>query len=520
MGQQKSTQRKQHIKRSGRYISLANLYRFFNQFSQANFFQFLAIASIIAAIFILFTETNNRREKAIYEAWKVLNSTNNKLSGVTILALERLNNEKYSLSGIEVQNVDLEQINLIGANLKEVNFRGSNLTKANLRGANLLKADLQKTKLREANLAGALLMGANLEQVNLALAQLNGSDLLEANLVRANLWGANLKGADLAKANLEGANLKGANLEGANLEGANLQAANLEGANLRSARMKAADLRAANLDKADLVGIRSEVANFNKKTIFPKNFKPEQRGMVKSKLANQPDPLEILPLWWGFITDLEGDEKELRLRVTIKDGFLKIFFASYGKTPLLLKNTEFSGKKLVFSLPESETLYCELQRQLYPRYFRQKYSRYVGQCRNAQDQILNIRIASKFREKPIRGRNLAPSQIDIQILEQTLEILHSESVWHQADERVCDDDEKNGSWSMFCALYHASLKVNSEYLHARPAMKEVRDVIKEITNNRPFEHRIRDYNNLSETTFNDVQKVLQIAIERLREKVR
>ena len=98
--------------------------------------------------------------------------------------------------------------------------------------------------------------------------------------------------------------------------------------------------------------------------------------------------------------------------------------------------------------------------------------------------------------------------------------MHDESVWHKTDERVCDDDEKQGSWSMFCALYQASLDVTSEYLHQRPAMKEVRQVIREITNNRPFEHGIKDYNNLPETTFDDVMNVLEIAIKRLNKKVR
>ncbi len=437
--------------------------------------------------------------------------------------------------GTDFQNSDLRRANLKEADFFEVDLRGRDLTKANLRGANLLKANLVETKLKEANLEGALLIGANLQKANLRFANLNGSDLLEANLKRANLWGANLLRADLRGANLESANLKGANLERADLLGVNLQGANLEGANLSKARIKSADLRGANLDKANLNGIRSEVAIFDRRTIFPKNFRPETKRMVENKLIEQTDPLEIFPLWWAFITDTQGNQKNLRLRVSIKEGFLKIFWADYGKTPILLENTEFNGKQLLFSLTDKHFLQCQLERQLYrqphrqlyPRYFQKNYYIYVGKCLNYRDpesinyeaSTLNITMASSSRGRPLRGRNLAPSQLDIKILQRALEILDNESVWNKADERVCDDDKTNGSWSMFCALYSASLEVTLKYLHSRPAMTEVRKVIEEVTNNQPFEHRIRDYNNSPETTFKDVREVLEIAIERLQTKV-
>lgn len=59
-----------------------------------------------------------------------------------------------------------------------------------------------------------------------------------------------------------------------------------------------------------------------------------------------------------------------------------------------------------------------------------------------------------------------------------------------------------------------------QYLHQRPARKEVRKVIQEITKNRPFEPGIRDYNNLPETTFDDVINAIEIAKERISKKVK
>ena len=533
---QRETERRQHIKRSGKYVPQSDSYRFssfvnlltpviewakkysiqpiFNQLSQANFFQFLATASVIMAIFILLTEADERKEKAIYEAWNISNSAKNEQSGVLILALERLNKEKYSLSGIDAPNTDLRRINLTGANLRTVNFRGANLKEANLRGANLLRADLNKIKLRSSDLEGVLLMEANLEEANLTLTNLKGADLWAANLVKADLTGANLTGADLTGANLTNAKLEGANLTNAQLKDANLTGADLTGANLTNAQLKGANLESANLEASNLTKIQelSQLASFNSKTIFPKNFRPEETGMVKRKSVGQQDIVTSSAVWWGFITSPQRKKTELRYEVSIKDGFLNIVLAPYGQTPLQLENIEFNGIELFFSWPRAKPLQCELRRQL--------HRGYVGQCRDAQNQTLDIRMNPSFREKPLRGRDLAPSEIDLQILQQALEILYDESVWHQADERVCDDDEKQDSWSIFCALYRASLEVTSKYLHSRPAMKEARNVIREITNKRPFEHRLRDYNNLPETTFEDIQNVLELAIERLEEKVR
>ena len=527
---------RQHIKRSGRYTPRAKSYRFSsfvnlfnlvsrwsketiqpicNRVSQVNFFQFLATASIIMAVFILLTEADERKEKAIYEAWNVANSAKNELSGVTILALERLNKEKYSLSGIDAANTDLRGINLIGANLRKVNFKGANLTKANLSRANLLNADLKETKLRSADLKQALLMEAKFEKANLTLTDLQGADLWGVNLVKANLTGADLTGADLTGANLTGADLTGANLSKANLRGANLTNARLQGANLTNARLKGANLESANLKESNLAQInfyKSELVTFNNNTIFPKNFRPETRGMVKSESISQKElMIDRAVVWWGFITDSRRNKTELRYEVTIEDGSLEIVLAPYGQTPLQLENIEFNGTELLFSMPGAEPLQCELRRQ--------RHSRYVGECRDAQNQTLKMRMAPSFREIPLRGRKLAPSEIDLQILQRALQILHDESVWHQEDERGCEDDKQQDSWSIFCALYHASLQVDSKYLHSRPAIKEARDVIREITYDRPFAHRLRDYNNLPETTFDEIQNVMKIAIERLKEKV-
>ena len=110
------------------------------------------------------------------------------------------------------------------------------------------------------------------------------------NLSQGPLWlaGANLEGArlveiDLENANLEGANLRSADLTGANLKGAKLNKAILDGANLLSANLEEATLIRATLKRANLVGAKLTNAalgdtHYNSKTIWPRNFDPDEAG--------------------------------------------------------------------------------------------------------------------------------------------------------------------------------------------------------------------------------------------------
>lgn len=126
------------------------------------------------------------------------------------------------LTGAELFEVDLRQIDLQGSCLDESYIPYGNLSGAKLGGASLIKAHLGDVNLYGADLQAALLTGADLGR-----ADLRGANLHEANLDGANLSGADLRGANLSATNLEGANLSAAKLEGANLKGANLSRCNL-----------------------------------------------------------------------------------------------------------------------------------------------------------------------------------------------------------------------------------------------------------------------------------------------------
>ena len=177
------------------------------------------------------------------------------------------------LSNFNLRNINFTETNLSGANLTNTDLRDANLGRANLRGANLSGTNLRDAWLRDAFLDGANLSGANLRDTNLQdtdlrnVLDLRYADMIGANLEDADLREANLSGADLREANLRGANLSSANLTRTNFSGASLLQSNIFQADLSEAILVQADLngadfRGANLTNANLTRTQSVGTNF------------------------------------------------------------------------------------------------------------------------------------------------------------------------------------------------------------------------------------------------------------------
>jgi hypothetical protein len=110
----------------------------------------------------------------------------------------------------------------------------------------------------------------------------------------------------------------------------------------------------------------------------------------------------------------------------------------------------------------------------------------------------------------------AVSDTDLRIVVRARQILSDPSAWNRHDDRYCDDDAKEKSWSLFCALYQASVDVTGQYLHFRPAVTETRASIGDITNGRRFNQILLEYNNASSTTYADIAAVFDRATARLQ----
>jgi hypothetical protein len=59
------------------------------------------------------------------------------------------------------------------------------------------------------------------------------------------------------------------------------------------------------------------------------------------------------------------------------------------------------------------------------------------------------------------------------------------------------------------------IEVLGQYDHTRAALQEVRFVVEEVTAGRQFEGRLMGFNNLPETRFEDIKRVLWLARERV-----
>jgi hypothetical protein len=125
----------------------------------------------------------------------------------------------------------------------------------------------------------------------------------------------------------------------------------------------------------------------------------------------------------------------------------------------------------------------------------------------------------KSTSPDLERRDQPVTNDDLRILQRAADLLKDESVWNRSDDRECEDDEATGKRSLFCALQKACVDVLGAYDHRRVALQEVRFAVEDATRGRDFEHRLRDFNNLSTTTLSDVKRVLQVATDRVKSRL-
>ncbi|MDB9795163.1 hypothetical protein OAB76_00785 [Flavobacteriaceae bacterium] len=110
--------------------------------------------------------------------------------------------------------------------------------------------------------------------------------------------------------------------------------------------------------------------------------------------------------------------------------------------------------------------------------------------------------------------------VDVQILKRANNILLSESAWSKEDDRKCQDDIDSNKYSLFCALYKASIDVVGEYDHRKPALQQVRWSIDNHYKERLSGHRLMDFNNHSNTNFDEIKQLLQESILIAQQKIK
>ena len=106
---------------------------------------------------------------------------------------------------------------------------------------------------------------------------------------------------------------------------------------------------------------------------------------------------------------------------------------------------------------------------------------------------------------------------DLMILDSAAFRLSDVLVWDRADDRMCGPQDE--TFSLYCSLYFGSMDTIGEYQHRRTALQEIRFAIEDATGGREFDHRMMDFNNLSETSFDDVKDVIRTARARVQSRL-
>ena len=128
-------------------------------------------------------------------------------------------------------------------------------------------------------------------------------------------------------------------------------------------------------------------------------------------------------------------------------------------------------------------------------------------CVNAQDTIAE-------------NRNLLFDSSDLKIIQKADSILSSPYTWNKEDDRECSDDITSGHYSLYCALYKASIEITGVYVHRRAAMQIVRFTLEKYDNGRVINHRLMDWNNHPDTTFDEIKMVLRESMQSVKQQLK
>jgi len=97
---------------------------------------------------------------------------------------------------------------------------------------------------------------------------------------------------------------------------------------------------------------------------------------------------------------------------------------------------------------------------------------------------------------------------DLKIIHIAKKLLSEEKYWNKTDDRNCEDDLANKSFSLYCALRIASLEVENKYNHRNAVLQKLRHLIELKYLGKKWRHRLKDFNNMEETSYEDIVNIL------------
>jgi len=229
------------------------------------------------------------------------------------------------------------------------------------------------------------------------------------------------------------------------------------------------------------------------------------------------DDLEVIDgpnptLRFGFYTETSG-KVEMGRYFFVDDGkHLRVRLAPYGRTPVELpvRNYNRTTGELLLGWEGKPDRTCLLERQ--------NDQLFLGNCTEKLSVLpISIRVFNE-RDDEWMGAHFPVSSEDVEILEKAIGILEKQGRRNRMGDRNCDDDLTNENFSVFCALYSASIQVSGTYRHRRPAMQAVRN---EALRRYPgqYLHRLRDINNRADIADQALIETLETVRDQLSMKL-
>ena len=118
-----------------------------------------------------------------------------------------------------------------------------------------------------------------------------------------------------------------------------------------------------------------------------------------------------------------------------------------------------------------------------------------------------------------KALNLVFDSLDLKIVQKADAILSDSSKWNKADDQQCKDDINTERYSLFCALYKASIDITGEYIHRRPGVEMVKLSVNKYGQRRAVTDKIIGWNNHSDTTFEELKKVLKESLDEIKNQL-
>lgn len=115
------------------------------------------------------------------------------------------------------------------------------------------------------------------------------------------------------------------------------------------------------------------------------------------------------------------------------------------------------------------------------------------------------------------GFEAQPAETDLLVLKQVAQLLSTEELWHQQDDRECEDDDLDQKWSLYCLVKHIYLQETGDFNHRAFGLNIIREEISLINPKRKYAHQMMEFNN--EASFVEVQNLLKVCIARLERKL-